>query len=440
MIVPRKRALFGLLDADGWAWARSRPSSGSSIIILMLGYIPDRAYYLTVDRTVDLGSSPGRRSTSARRQRDAAVPGAGRAPLVPWQASPAELACPRRGPTARRSRSGPRSCTSAARTGRPPSRPSTSPRPPATGNFDMWAEGPPLPEPRADASVRPSPARSTSSAGSTPTARRRPPSSSSPPIRRPACSASGTTAEDLVAARGPRRRSRRRGTRRPAAHRRRRPRRPGHDDLEEHRSTQQGALQAWAEEAPLGAPQADATRRDHRRLRLAVRRPRRQRPGRRTVQRGDLGLEAAEGFPENPDQGKVIGWEVNDGANLPAARDDAAGWTANGALYLAGGIDADDGPQQRALLGGPDDGRRHHRVEAPRGQRPADGAVPGRARSSTGPNVDPRRRRRTAERHRRTRASGPTPPRRARSSSSAWSARPCPGSRSTARSASSSAT
>ena len=53
--VPRRRALFGLLDADGWGWASVKAFAWLIIIIFMLGYLPDRAYYLTVGRTVDLG-------------------------------------------------------------------------------------------------------------------------------------------------------------------------------------------------------------------------------------------------------------------------------------------------------------------------------------------------------------------------------------------------
>ena len=55
MIVPRKRAFFGLLDADGWAWAGVKAAVWLVLIILLLGYIPDRAYYFTVQKTVDLG-------------------------------------------------------------------------------------------------------------------------------------------------------------------------------------------------------------------------------------------------------------------------------------------------------------------------------------------------------------------------------------------------
>ena len=39
-----------------------------------------------------------------------------------------------------------------------------------------------------------------------------------------------------------------------------------------------------------------------------------------TVQRGDLGTEAAEGLPENPDEGKVVEWAVNPAQPAGAAR------------------------------------------------------------------------------------------------------------------------
>ena len=52
---PQRRVLFGLLDAAGWGWAGVRAVAWTLVIILLLGYIPDRAYYLVVSPTVDLG-------------------------------------------------------------------------------------------------------------------------------------------------------------------------------------------------------------------------------------------------------------------------------------------------------------------------------------------------------------------------------------------------
>ena len=77
--VPRKRAFFGLLDSDGWGWASVKAGIWLVFIILILGYLPDRAYYLTVAETVDLGVlvwSPDQPLPA--REPDAAVPGAGR--------------------------------------------------------------------------------------------------------------------------------------------------------------------------------------------------------------------------------------------------------------------------------------------------------------------------------------------------------------------------
>ena len=96
---------------------------------------------------------------------------------------------------------------------------------------------------------------------------------------------------------------------------------------------------------------------------------------------------AAEGLPDNPDEGKLVRWDINNAANLPVARTNAAGWGANGAIYLAGGDDG-TGPQSRGLLGGPDD----RPVTSPSGSTstqmdlPASG-LEGAPAVVTGPNV-----------------------------------------------------
>jgi hypothetical protein len=51
----RRRVVFGLFDANGWPWATVKALFWFVVLILMLGYIPDRAYYFTVQRTVDVG-------------------------------------------------------------------------------------------------------------------------------------------------------------------------------------------------------------------------------------------------------------------------------------------------------------------------------------------------------------------------------------------------
>ena len=105
-----------------------------------------------------------------------------------------------------------------------------------------------------------------------------------------------------------------------------------------------GALGAWAKEQDLNTPQADATAvlvGDYVWLYGGV-----DASGpTKNVQRGAFGLAAAEGLPENPNEGKLIRWDVNASANLPVARTNASGWGANGAIYVAGGNDG-SGPKR----------------------------------------------------------------------------------------------
>jgi hypothetical protein len=86
--------LFGLLDADGWSWASIKAVFWFVVVIFLLGYIPDRAYYFTVFSTIDLGInaiSPVNLCPPENRTLPCpAPPGA----VVPWDQSPQELALP----------------------------------------------------------------------------------------------------------------------------------------------------------------------------------------------------------------------------------------------------------------------------------------------------------------------------------------------------------
>ena len=53
--VAKRRVLFGLLARDGWTWAFIKAFGWFIFIILLMGYLPDRAYYFTVFSTIDLG-------------------------------------------------------------------------------------------------------------------------------------------------------------------------------------------------------------------------------------------------------------------------------------------------------------------------------------------------------------------------------------------------
>jgi len=93
---PQKRVLFGLLDAAGWGWAGVRAVAWTLVIILLLGYIPDRAYYLVVSPTVDLGLNLAPIVNICPAENEGLPCPAPRGALLPWKtaATPAISADP----------------------------------------------------------------------------------------------------------------------------------------------------------------------------------------------------------------------------------------------------------------------------------------------------------------------------------------------------------
>jgi hypothetical protein len=344
MIVPRKRALFGLLDADGWAWAGVKAFVWLVIIILLLGYIPDRAYYLTVNRTVELGVlawSPVNLCPPTNESLPCPAPvGA----ITPWHQSPPDLDLPAPRTDGSATQLGTKVLYIGGTDGEAAQATVFVAQLSGIGNFGKWSEGPPLPEPRSDASVvqvsgtvyvlggldadgaptttvftlTPDPQTGELPAWETAAEELTLPEARS--------GASGAAAPDgllLIGGEGPDG---------PVA------------TTWKSRFDDKGVLQKWETEAPLLGPQADATAAiigDH----VWLYGGHDANGPVATLQRGNLGLEAAEGFPANPDEGKVVRWDVNPAANLPGPRDDATGWSANGSLYLVGGGSA-EGPQR----------------------------------------------------------------------------------------------
>jgi hypothetical protein len=90
----RKRVVFGLLDADSWSWASLKAAFWFVVIVMLLGYLPDRAYYFTVFPTIDLGVnlySPVNFCPPENRTLPCPVPiGA----ILPWDPNPQELTLP----------------------------------------------------------------------------------------------------------------------------------------------------------------------------------------------------------------------------------------------------------------------------------------------------------------------------------------------------------
>lgn len=145
--------MFGLFDGDGWAWSTAKALFWLLVIIITLGYIPDRAYYFVVSRTMDIGILGWSPVNLCPPENGATVP----CPVpvggvLPWQVSPKEANLP------------------AARTGGVAAQIGTNllyvggsdgTAAQATtyvakvdkGNFSGWAEGPALPAARTDASL-----------------------------------------------------------------------------------------------------------------------------------------------------------------------------------------------------------------------------------------------------------------------------------------------
>ena len=152
----RRRALFGLFDADGWGWATTKAFLWLLIIVMVLGYIPDRAYYFVVSRTIDLGIMVWSPVNLCPPENGTAmpcpVPAGG---VVPWQASPAESALPPARTNGAAAQLGTTLLyiggSDAAEGGAPSA--TTYVAKVENGNFGGWTEGPALEAGRSDAAL-----------------------------------------------------------------------------------------------------------------------------------------------------------------------------------------------------------------------------------------------------------------------------------------------
>jgi hypothetical protein len=148
----RRRAAFGLLDADGWTWAAIKALFWFLLVIFLLGYVPDRAYYFTVAPTIDVGlNAISPVNFCPAQNRDLPCPAPAGA-VVPWDESPPELALPAGRVAARAFNSGENLYLIGGRSAEQATD-SVLATVVFEGNFEPWTEGPALPEPRSDAAV-----------------------------------------------------------------------------------------------------------------------------------------------------------------------------------------------------------------------------------------------------------------------------------------------
>jgi hypothetical protein len=150
----RGRAFFGLFDANGWGWASLKATFWFILLIFLLGYIPDRAYYFTVNRTLDLGIlawSPVNFCPPENQSLPCPAPvGA----MIPWdKEAPQEIRLPEPRIDGAFAQIGTKLLFIGGSDGSAATDTTFLSTTSGVGNFDRWEDGPPLPEPRANAAV-----------------------------------------------------------------------------------------------------------------------------------------------------------------------------------------------------------------------------------------------------------------------------------------------
>ncbi len=155
-VTRHRRAFFGLLDADGWGWASLKAFFWFILIIFLIGYLPDRAYYFTVNRTIDLGIlawSPINLCPPSNGDLPCpAPPGA----VLAWETSPTspvDISLPEPRTDGALVQAGRQLLYIGGSDGTAPSDAVSVAPTVGTGNFDAWTEGPSLPAPRSNAAV-----------------------------------------------------------------------------------------------------------------------------------------------------------------------------------------------------------------------------------------------------------------------------------------------
>ncbi len=147
----RRRAFFGMFDADGWSWAIVKSIFWFVVIIVLLGYIPDRAYYFTVQRTVDvgvLGWSPINFCPAENETLPCPAPAGA---SLPWHPNPTGVALPAGRTDAAAAVLGQTYIVAGGSDGSAASKDVYVTHAVGTGNLDAWSAGPALPEARANA-------------------------------------------------------------------------------------------------------------------------------------------------------------------------------------------------------------------------------------------------------------------------------------------------
>lgn len=150
-VTPRRRAFFGLFNADGWPWAIVKSLFWFVLIIILLGYIPDRAYYFTVQKTVDVGLLAWSPINLCPPENETLPCPAPAGATLPWHPSPAEVNLLAARTDGVVGVMGQTYIYAGGSDGSAASADVYVSHAVGTGNIDKWSAGPALPEARADA-------------------------------------------------------------------------------------------------------------------------------------------------------------------------------------------------------------------------------------------------------------------------------------------------
>jgi hypothetical protein len=149
----RRRAVFGLLDADGWGWAGIKATWWFLVIIFLLGYVPNLAYYFTVGNTIDVGfNAISIVNFCDQGNRNLPCPAPAGA-VTPWEPNPPELTLPGARAGSLAVQSGTHLYLVGGKTASGASSEVLATTVSAEGNLDKWAAGPALPEARTGAAL-----------------------------------------------------------------------------------------------------------------------------------------------------------------------------------------------------------------------------------------------------------------------------------------------
>src|SRR3954452_8151316 len=147
----RRRVFFGLFDADGWSWAIAKGLFWFIVMILILGYLPDRGYYFTVQKTVDIGLLAWSPINFCPPENETLPCPAPQGATLPWHQGPQEVVLPAARTDGAAAVLGQVYVFAGGSDGSKAVADTYLSKAVGTGNIDKWTPGPALPEARANA-------------------------------------------------------------------------------------------------------------------------------------------------------------------------------------------------------------------------------------------------------------------------------------------------